>query len=87
MDTATGVQNDLNESLDKARESVSYLVSRNTEELTESFIISATIESLTENITDSYIAPIFYYFITFNVQGIGFERLFDTFFLFLHTNY
>ena len=63
LDTATGVQNDLNESLDKARESVSYLVSRNTEELTESFIISATIESLTENITDSYIAPIFYYFI------------------------
>lgn len=63
LDTATGVQNDLNESLDKARQSVSYLVSRNTEELTESFIVSATIESLTENITDSYIAPIFYYFI------------------------
>lgn len=63
LDTAIGVQNDLNESLDKARESVSYLVSRNTEELTESFIVSAAIESLTENITDSYIAPIFYYFI------------------------
>lgn len=63
LDTAINVENDLNESLDKARQSVSYLVSRNTDELTESFIISATIESLTENITDSYIAPIFYYFI------------------------
>ena len=63
LDTAIGVENDLNKSLEKARQSVSYLVSRNTEELTESFIVSATIESLTENITDSYIAPIFYYFI------------------------
>ena len=63
LQTAIDVKNDLNESLEKARKSVSYLVSRNTEELTESFIVSATIESLTENITDSYIAPIFYYFI------------------------
>ena len=63
LNTAIGVKKDLNESLDKARQSVSYLVSRSTEELTESFIVSATIESLTENITDSYIAPIFYYFI------------------------
>lgn len=63
LDTANGVKDDLNESLDKARQSVSYLVSRSTDELTESFIISATIESLTENITDSYVAPMFYYFI------------------------
>ncbi|WP_405305112.1 cobalamin biosynthesis protein [Methanobrevibacter sp.] len=63
LDTAISVENDLKESLDKARQSVSYLVSRDTNELTESFIISATIESMTENITDSYIAPIFYYFI------------------------
>lgn len=61
LDTAIGVENDLNESLEKARQSVSYLVSRSTDELTEGFIVSATIESLTENITDSYIAPIFYY--------------------------
>ena len=63
LDTAISVENDLNESLDKARQSVSYLVSRSTEELTEGFIVSATIESLTENITDSYIAPVFYYFL------------------------
>lgn len=63
LQTAIHVKLDLNESIDKARKSVSYLVSRNTDELTESFIVSAVIESLTENITDSYVAPIFYYFI------------------------
>lgn len=63
LETAIRVENDLNDSLEKARKSVSYLVSRSTDELTESFIVSATIESLTENITDSYVAPIFYYFI------------------------
>ena len=61
LKTAVDVKNDLDESLDKARQSVSYLVSRSTDELTESFIVSAVIESLTENITDSYVAPIFYY--------------------------
>lgn len=63
LDTAISVYDDLCESLDKARESVSYLVSRSTDELTERFIVSATIESMTENITDSYTAPIFYYMI------------------------
>ncbi|WP_407413344.1 cobalamin biosynthesis protein [Methanobrevibacter sp.] len=63
LQTAVDVKNDLNESIDKARKSVSYLVSRDTDELTESFIVSAVIESLTENITDSYVAPVFYFFI------------------------
>lgn len=61
LKTAVDVKEDLDESIDKARKSVSYLVSRNTDELTESFIVSAVIESLTENITDSYVAPILYY--------------------------
>ncbi len=61
LKTAVDVKADLDESIDKARKSVSYLVSRSTDELTESFIVSAVIESLTENITDSYIAPMFYY--------------------------
>ena len=60
LSTAKSIENDLKEDLDKARKSVSYLVSRDTDELTESFIVSATIESMTENITDSYTAPIFY---------------------------
>jgi adenosylcobinamide-phosphate synthase len=63
LQTARDVKIALDESIDKARQLVSYLVSRETDELTESFIVSATIESLTENITDSYIAPVFYYFL------------------------
>ena len=63
MKTAVDVKDAFDESIDKARKLVSYLVSRNTDELTESFIVSATIESLTENITDSFVAPVFYYFI------------------------
>ena len=39
---------------------MSYLVSRNTSELTESRITSAAIETLTENITDSVFSPLFY---------------------------
>lgn len=63
LQTAVDVNDALDVNIDKAREFVSYLVSRDTEELTESFILSASIESLTENITDSYVAPVFYYFI------------------------
>ena len=61
LKTAVDVKKDLDVNIDKARKSVSYLVSRNTGELTEGFIVSAVIESLTENITDSYVAPVFYY--------------------------
>jgi adenosylcobinamide-phosphate synthase len=63
LQTAFDVKDAFDEGIGKARELVSYLVSRDTDELTESFIVSATIESLTENITDSYVAPVFYYFI------------------------
>jgi adenosylcobinamide-phosphate synthase len=61
LNTARDVKADLDESLEKARNSVSYLVSRSTDELTEGFIVSAVVESLTENITDSYVAPMFYF--------------------------
>lgn len=61
LKTATDVKKDLDVSIDQARKSVSYLVSRDTDELSESFIVSAVIESLSENITDSYVSPIFYY--------------------------
>ena len=69
LDTASDVETDLKEDIDKARQAVSYLVSRNTDELTKEHIISATIESLTENITDSYISPVFY-FIIISLIGI-----------------
>ncbi|WP_405296297.1 cobalamin biosynthesis protein [Methanobrevibacter sp.] len=63
LQTATDVKSALDENIEKARQLVSYLVSRDTDELSESFIVSAAIESLTENITDSYVAPVFYYMI------------------------
>jgi len=59
--SAEGIKNDLDEGIDIARKSMSYLVSRDTKKLSENLIISATIETLSENITDSVIAPIFYY--------------------------
>lgn len=61
LSSANNISNDLKEGIEKARKSVSYLVSRNTNDLSEKLIVSATIESLTENITDSYISPIFYF--------------------------
>ena len=61
LSTAKDIEDDLKQNINKARQSVSYLVSRDTDKLTEEFIVSATIESMTENITDSYIAPIFYF--------------------------
>ncbi len=63
LSSAIDIKDKLNEDIDIAREAVSYLVSRNTKQLSESFIVSATIETLSENITDSYTAPIFYYMI------------------------
>lgn len=56
---------------------MSYLVSRNTSKLSESEIVSATIETLTENITDSVIAPLFYAFI-FGVPGAVAYRVINT---------
>ena len=60
IESVRNIQKDLEEDIDKARKSMSYLVSRNTSELTESRITSAAIETLTENITDSIISPLLY---------------------------
>ena len=61
LKTAEDVKDALDDDIDTARQLVSYLVSRNTDELTEALIASAAIESLTENITDSVVAPLLYY--------------------------
>lgn len=60
IESVRKIQTELKEDINKARKSMSYLVSRNTEQLTESRITSAAIETLTENITDSIISPLFY---------------------------
>lgn len=61
--SAKSIFNDLEVDINSARVSMSHLVSRDTSELTETLIISATIETLSENITDSVISPVFYYII------------------------
>ena len=62
LDSARDVAKDLkNNNLNKARQAVSYLVSRKTDELNKEHVISAVIETLSENIPDSYVSTIFYY--------------------------
>ncbi|MDI9617816.1 cobalamin biosynthesis protein [Methanothermobacter sp.] len=72
---------DVGKSLDKniweAREKLSYLVSRDTTTLTDEQILSATIETLTENLTDSVTAPLFY-FILFGLPGAFLYRVVNT---------
>lgn len=60
IESVRNIQKDLEDDIEKARKSMSYLVSRNTSELIESRITSAAIETLTENITDSIFSPLFY---------------------------
>lgn len=59
FDVYSAIFNDL----DKGRIVVSYLVSRDTSELSSEGVVSAAIETLTENITDSVISPLFYVFL------------------------
>ena len=77
LNSAESMKNDINHNISKARQSMSYLVSRNTMELNEEDLVSATIETLTENITDSVIAPLFYAFI-FGVPGAVVYRVINT---------
>jgi adenosylcobinamide-phosphate synthase len=64
LKSATGIKRNLEKRIEIARRSMKYLVSRDTKKLSERLIISATIESLSENITDSFISPIFYYLLS-----------------------
>ena len=70
IESVRKIQNDLSKDINIARKSMSYLVSRDTSELTESRITSAAIETLTENITDSIISPLFYTTIFSLIFGI-----------------
>ena len=61
LSSANDIKNDLLYDLNKARKSMSFLVSRKTDKLSKNLIISAVIETLTENITDSCTSVFFYY--------------------------
>ncbi|WP_248611137.1 cobalamin biosynthesis protein [Methanobacterium alcaliphilum] len=71
------IEDELQIDLDKTRKSVSYLVSRDTSNLTSEQLISATIESLSENITDSVASPLFFAFL-FGLPGAMFYRVINT---------
>lgn len=51
------------ENLNEARRALSYIVSRDTAELTEGEVVRATVETVAENISDGIIAPLFYLFL------------------------
>lgn len=75
--SANDIKSDLNTDINNARKNMSYLVSRDTNDLSSDEIVSASIETLTENITDSVIAPLFYTFI-FGVPGAVAYRVVNT---------
>jgi adenosylcobinamide-phosphate synthase len=77
INSAKGIKKDLEHDINTARKSMSYLVSRDTINLSSEEIVSATVETLTENITDSVTAPLFYVFL-FGVPGAVFYRVVNT---------
>ncbi len=61
-----------------ARDALGYLVSRDRRQLSEELIVAAAVESLAENVSDSIVAPLFYYML-FGLPGATTYRLFNTF--------
>jgi len=63
--------------LDEARFALRSLVSRETRDLSEPLLVSATMESVAENTTDSFVAPVFY-FLLLGVPGAVAYRVVNT---------
>lgn len=66
------------EDLDAARHALQSLVSRDRSQLTPTLVGAAAIESLAENLSDSVVAPLFYYLLS-GLPGAAAYRLFNTF--------
>jgi adenosylcobinamide-phosphate synthase len=64
--------------VEAARQALQSLVSRDRSQLTPELMAAATIESLAENLSDSVIAPLFYY-LCFGLPGAALYRLYNTF--------
>ncbi|MGA2676671.1 MAG: cobalamin biosynthesis protein [Methanobacterium sp.] len=73
LGTVQGVKKDIKSDINQARQSVSYLVSRDTTLLTKEELVSAIIETLTENITDSVVSPLFYTFFLGVLGGVAYR--------------
>ena len=67
----------LEDKLDEARFELRALVSRDTRNLTKPLLVSATVESVAENTSDSFVAPLFY-FLIFGVPGAIAYRVVNT---------
>ena len=67
----------LKEELDEARLELHSLVSRDTQGLPQPLLVSATVESVAENTSDSLVAPLFY-FLLFGVPGAIAYRVVNT---------
>ena len=67
----------LRKKLDEARRELCSLVSRDTRDLPEPLVVSATVESVAENTVDSFVAPLFY-FLLFGVPGAIVYRVVNT---------
>jgi adenosylcobinamide-phosphate synthase len=63
--------------LDAARSYLRHLVSRDTIQLDQPLMVAATVESVAENLTDSILAPLFFYLIL-GVPGALFYRAVNT---------
>lgn len=66
------------EDLVAARSALQALVSRDRSQLTPPLVAAAAVESLAENLSDSVVAPLFYY-VLFGLPGAAAYRLFNTF--------
>ncbi len=76
-DEAGAVEMALQQSLAAGRERLSWLVSRDTAQLTESQVRESAIESLAENLNDSVVAPIFW-FVLLGLPGAAVYRFANT---------
>ena len=67
----------MDKKLDKARFGLRALVKRDARSLSEPLVVSATVESVAENASDSFVAPLFY-FLLFGVPGAMAYRVINT---------
>ena len=67
----------IDDKLNEARFELRALVSRDTHNLPETLLISATVESVAENACDSFVAPLFY-FLLFGIPGAVAYRVVNT---------
>jgi len=67
----------IEDKLNEARFEMRTLVSRDTRNLSQALLVSATVESVAENLSDSFVSPLFYYLI-FGVPGAVAYRTVNT---------